>query len=224
MEVLYLMLESVQEGIWMNLEKGIKIKKVRVYATNIKRLIDIRKQRDKSPKEYKRQYHVSNDDNYMMGIYVGQTDRGRQKADFELISTLEAVNYYNSGVESQGIDILPPNSKNGFPIKWKLKIGTMVLLYETTQEEIFELSQSELCKRLYRITGLTTGGASGKYGEIAMVFQHEARPKKEIEIKNGRYKRGEDVHSGIRMLHTQFKALVQGQDFDLNDIGEITFK
>lgn len=216
--------KAVQEGIWMNWEKGIKIKKVRVYATNIKRLIDIRKQRDKSPKEYKRQYHVSNDDNYMMGIYVGQTDRGRQKADFELISTLEAVNYYNSGVESQGIDILPLNSKNGFPITWKLKIGTMVLLYETTQEEIFELSQSELCKRLYRITGLTTGGASGKYGEIAMVFQHEARPKKEIEIKNGRYKRGEDVHSGIRMLHTQFKALVQGQDFDLNDIGEITFK
>ena len=64
--------KAVEAGIWMNKDKKVAIRKVRVYAPLIKRPLDIRLQRDLSPKEYKRKFYVANDSNYMMGIYVGK--------------------------------------------------------------------------------------------------------------------------------------------------------
>ena len=99
--------KAVEAGIWMNREKGVAIKKVRIYTSQVKRPLDIRQQRDLSPKEYKRNFHVANDSNYMMGIYTGKSKNGKEKREFELINNLNAVEYYNSGVSVQDIDILP---------------------------------------------------------------------------------------------------------------------
>ena len=49
----------------------------------------------------------------------------------------------------------------------------------------------------------------------------EARPATEIKAKNGAYVQNEDFRPSIRMYHTQLKALVQGHDFDINELGEI---
>ncbi len=54
-----------------------------------------------------------------------------------------------------------------------------------------------------------------------MVHHQDARPSTDIKLKNGAYCEGEELRPGIIMLHTQFKALVAGVDFDLNDLGEI---
>lgn len=63
--------EAIANGIWMNKEKGIAIRKVRCFAPNVTRPLDIRHHRDLSTKEYKQQFHVTNDTNYAMAIYVG---------------------------------------------------------------------------------------------------------------------------------------------------------
>ena len=216
--------KAVEAGIWMNKEKGIKINKVRVYANQIKRPLEIRKQRDVSVKEYKRYFHVANDSNYIMGIYVGAGKKGKEKRTFELVNSLDAVRFYNSGVLKQGIDLLPDEDSNGYALKWKLKIGTMVLLYENTPEEIYDLDRRMLSRRLYKITGMTSMVISDcNYGKLALVFHQEARPSTEFSSKNGVYQSNEELRPGITLLHTQFKGLVQGQDFDINDIGEIIF-
>ena len=217
--------KAVETGIWMNWDKRVAIRKVRVYTPQIKRPLDIRSQRDLSPKEYKRKFHVANDSNFMMGIYVGKNKNGKEKRDFELINCLDAVEYYNSGVSVQGIDILPAESKNGYPLRWKLKVGTMVLLYEETPEEIYELDEAELCKRLYKITGMSSMIVNGcNYGTLSLLFHQEARPSSDVTFKNGAFKNGETIRAGITLLHTQFKALVQGYDFEMNDLGKIKFK
>jgi CRISPR-associated endonuclease Csn1 len=54
-----------------------------------------------------------------------------------------------------------------------------------------------------------------------MQHSQEARPSGELKAKNGAYKNQEDFRSKITMLHTQIKALVEGYDFNINDIGEI---
>ena len=59
------------------------------------------------------------------------------------------------------------------------------------------------------------------YGTIEMTHHQDARPSSEIKKKNGAYRSNEEFRPGIKMLHTQFKALVQGVDFELNDLGEI---
>lgn len=216
--------KAVEFGIWMNKDKGIKINKVRIYANQIRRPIEIRNQRDVSDKEYKRCFHVANDSNYAMGIYIGTDKKGKEKRTFELVNSLDAVRFYNSGVMKQGIDLLPNEDSNGYALKWKLKVGTMVLLYENTPDEIYDLDMRMLTKRLYKITGMSSMVVSGcSYGTLSLVYHQEARPSTEISSKNGVYRSNEDLRPGITLLHTQFKGLVQGQDFEINDIGEIIF-
>ena len=217
--------KAVEAGIWMNQDKRVAIRKVRVYAPQIQRPLHIRLQRDLSSKEYKHKFHVANDSNYMMGIYVGKNKSGKEKRDFELVNRLDAVGYYNSGVSAQGIDILRPESDNGYPLRWTLKIGTMVLLYDESPEEIYELGEAELCKRLYKITGMSSMVVNGcNYGTLSLLFHQEARPSKEVKVKKGAYKSGEQTRPAIALYHTQFKALVQGCDFEMDDLGKIKFK
>lgn len=217
--------KAVEAGIWMNQDKRVAIRKVRVYAPQIQRPLHIRLQRDLSSKEYKHKFHVANDSNYMMGIYVGKNKSGKEKRDFELVNRLDAVGYYNSGVSAQGIDILRPESDNGYPLRWTLKIGTMVLLYDESPEEIYELGEAELCKRLYKITGMSSMTVHGSnYGTLSLLFHQEARSSTDVKAKNGAFKNGEPTRAAIVLLHTQFKALVQGSDFEMDDLGKIKFK
>ncbi len=214
--------KAVEEGIWMNESKGVKINKVRTYANHIKRPLDIRHHRDVSTKEYKRQYHVANDGNYMLGIYVGKDNRGKEKRGFKLINLFEATKHFNS--EERFAPLLPATNENGFALKYQLQIGTMVLLYENSPEEIYSANKKELARRLYKVKGLSSMEVHGnKYGTIAMVYHQEARPSTEVKLINGAYKQGEQLRSGITMLHSQLKALVAGKDFAINELGEITF-
>ena len=48
--------------------------------------------------------------------------------------------------------------------------------------------------------------------------------EEDIKEDSGSYKNGEDYRAAIVMLHTQFHALVEGEDFEINALGEITLK
>lgn len=217
--------KALQHTIWMNEEKQIPIKKVRVFTGSVTRPINIRQQRDQSKHEYKRQYHVQNDRNYMMAIYVGQDKKGKEKREFELVNNITAANFYRRSNDKTPTDnqLVPLYSKSGYELRYKLKIGTMVLLYENSPEDVWELDKTNLQKRLYKVTGLSSMVIQGKfeYGTVEMVHHQNAKPSSEIKKVNGEYKSDEDFRPGIKMLHSQVKALVQGVDFDINDLGEI---
>lgn len=217
--------KAVEATIWMNEEKQIPIKKVRIFAGSVTRPLNIRQQRDLSRHEYKHQYHVMNDRNYMMAIYVGVNNKGKEKRDFELVSNLVAADYYKKSNDKTPTDgNLIPQNKNGLELRYQLKIGTMVLLYENLPEEVWDLDKSNLQKRLYKISGLSSMVIQGKYdyGTIELTHHQDARPSTDVKKKNGEFKADEEFRAGIKMLHSQFKALVQGVDFDINDLGEIT--
>ena len=217
--------KALEETIWMNEEKQIPIRKVRVFTGSVTRPIHIRQQRDQSKHEYKRQYHVQNDRNYMMAIYVGQDKKGKEKREFELVNNITAASFYRRSNDRVPTDnqLVPLKSKSGYELRYKLKIGTMVLLYENSPEEVWELDRRNLQKRLYKVTGMSSMVIQGKYefGTIEMVYHQEARPSTDIKKVNGVYVSNEEFRSGIKMLHTQLKALVQGVDFEINDLGEI---
>ena len=215
--------KALELGIWMNEEKQIPIKKVRIFANSVTRPINIRQHRDKSRHEHKRQFHVQNDRNYMMAIYVGNDGRGKEKRAFEIVSNIKAASFYRRSNQEPGGQPLVPNSKIGLPIKHQLKIGSMVLLYEKNPEEVWDLDAIRILRRMYIITGLSSMIIqTNAYGIISLVHHQEARPSSEIKLKNGAFKASEEFRPGIKMLHTQFKALVAGEDFEINDLGEIT--
>jgi CRISPR-associated endonuclease Csn1 len=63
--------------------------------------------------------------------------------------------------------------------------------------------------------------SSNEFGRIVLTHSQEDRPSGEIKAQNGAYKSQELFRNKIIMLHTQIKALVEGYDFIINDIGEI---
>ena len=216
--------EAVSGIIYMNEDKGIVIKKVRCFANDVKKPINIRHQRDLSRKEYKQQYHVKNDGNYMLAIYEDIV-KGKVRRDYELVKTIEAAEFYRRSTDRLEFEsLVPEKSPKGFPLRWKLKIGQHVLLYETTPDEIVLSDKSDLSKRLYVITGLSYLPIGTGYGSIVMRHHQEARMAKDVKTKNGSYKNGEPYRGSILMLHTQFNALVEGSDFDINALGEVIMK
>lgn len=218
--------KALDETIWMNEEKRIPIKKVRVFANSVTRPIKIRQHRDQSKYDYKRQYHVQNDRNYMMAIYEGLDKKGKEKREFELVNNITAASFYrrSNDREQSDIQLVPSFSKSGYKLRYKLKIGTMVLLYDNSPEEVWDLDRSELLKRLYKVTGMSSMVIQGKfeYGTIEMVHHQNAKPSSEIKKVNGEFKSNENFRPGIKMLHSQIRALVQDIDFKINDLGEIT--
>ena len=216
--------EAVSGTIYMNEEKGIVIKKVRCFANDVKKPINIRHQRDMSRKEYKQQYHVKNEGNYMLAIYEDVV-KGKVRRDYELVKTIEAADYYRRSTDkSERLSLVPERSPKGFPLKWNLKIGQHVILYETSPDEIVISDKADVSKRLYVITGLSINPVGTGYGSIVMRHHQEARMAKDVKVTKGAYKSSDPYRGSIFLYHTQFNALVEGYDFEINALGEIILK
>lgn len=205
--------------IYMNKEKGIEIKRVRCYASNVTRPLNIRQQRDASRHDYKRQFHVANDSNYALVIYEGMVGK-RMKRDFELINNLDAARFFNA--DRNDWPTIAPATKNDLPIRYQLKIGTQVLLMDKCETTLNFENTAELKKRLYKVVGLSIlNVGNSSYGRIVLRFHQEARNATDIKYIDGEYQVAEPFREGVRMLHTQFHALVEGVDFKLDALGHI---
>ena len=218
--------EAMSSTIWMNEEKQIPIKKVRCYTPSVTKPLNIRQQRDVSSKEYKQQYHVTNDSNYLLALYIGKDKKGKEKREFEIINMLQTAQYFKTSNDkvAVGKNIVPLKSEHDYPFAYSLKIGTMVLLYEKSPNEIWDASLMDNNKRLYKVVGLSAMRMKGRnvdYATIKLKHHEEARLSTELKAKNGAFKQGEDLRPSIIMLHTQLNALVQGYDFEINELGKI---
>lgn len=213
--------------VWMNEEKHIPIRKVRIFMDSVKNPIVLKKQRDLSEKEYKQDYFVVNDSNYCMALYEGTDAKNKIKRNFRVVSNMEAAQYFKSSNDKSDNNLVPHSDDNNYPLKYILKPGTMVLFYEKTKDELLSCSsKEELTKRLYKVIGLSTQRVDKwMYGVINFRHHQEARQiSSELKLKAGVWIRGEEYRPFVLLKHTQFNACVEGYDFDLTVTGEIKFK
>lgn len=210
--------EAISSTIWMNEEKRIPIKKVRCYTPTVTNPLPIRHHRDESRFEYKRRYHVKSGTNYMMAIYEGKDAKGQTKRGYELINNLDAARAFKKSGDRQTAKGPIPSEKNGLPYKYSLKTGTMVIFWENSPEEIWDLDVKELRKRMYKVTILTHNGDIGK---IELRHHQEARPKNELNGTGGKYISTDEYRPRINISHNQLDVLVEGYDFEINILGEI---
>ena len=220
-------MDTTKHTIWMNRDKGIPIRKVRIFTPGVTNPIHLKPQRDRSTKTYKQDYHVANDSNYCMAIYEGKNAKGQLKRTFEIISNLEAARYFKRSTDKTSRpDLVPQRDANGYPLRWLLKTGTMVLFYEQSPAELYDCSPRELSKRLYKVTGLSTLTIQKKYlyGSVMLRHHQEARASTELTAKSGVWTSQEAYRPIISILHTQLNAYVEGYDFEMSVTGKITFK
>ena len=215
-------INSDEYTIWMNREKGIPIRKVRIFTPNVTQPIALKKQRDLSDKEYKRDYHVANDGNYCMAIYEGHDKKGKPKRSFELVSNFEAAQYFKASADREARpDLVPLADANGFPLKCILKTGTIVLFYENSPAELYECTCKELTKRLYKVTAMAAEG------RVQFLFHQEARNQKTLTALYGAGASQfcqSNPSPKLRLSVSNFNMLVEGYDFELTVTGEIKFK
>ena len=205
--------DALNGTIWMNEEKQIPIKKVRC-ITSVKNPLSFehRKPRDTSNKSYKNDYYVAPDDNYLMAVYKGVTSKGKVKYMYEFINMIDAARFYKQSNDKVLVDgnIVQLN-KGGLNLYYTLKKGTMVLLYVDNPDEIWE-NNGDWSRRLYKVTELW------KDGRIVVTKHTEARPSSEVPKVTKGFCIGDS--KGL-YSYSKFSALVQGYDFEINELGEI---
>ena len=209
---------AIEAKIWMNKEKGIEIKKVRCFVKQTTPL-QIRPLRDVSRKEYKRNLLAWNDGNYKVAIYIGKNEKGKEEREFEEVNMLDAARYFrkSSSLEQTGDPLIPIKSEKGYPLVYTLSIGSMIILYDKTPEEIWDMDMKNLQKRLYKITAMSLTD-----GRMVVVHHQEARQATELKQEAIAYNYDGNLKPMLRIGFNKFRALVQGVDFDINDLGEIT--
>lgn len=206
--------EAMAGTIWMNEEKQIPIKKVRCYTSKKNPIsFDKKKQRDLSDKEYKRNYYVATKGNYIVALYVGSTKTGKRKTFYEFVNMMEAAGYYKTSNDKSvvGHNIVPLE-KDDCQLAFILKKGTMVIFYKETKDEVWDYSQKETVRNLYYVSGIESDG------RVTFKYHQEARRDEELPRNASDTS---DIKPKIRVGLASAKILVQGYDFEINELGEI---
>lgn len=206
--------DAMASTIWMNEEKQIPIKKVRCFTAVKNPLIfENRKPRDISDKEYKRNYYVTTNGNYMIALYVGLKINEKKNTFYEFVNMMEAASYYKTSNEKSTVGYnIVPQVKNDCHLKYVLKKGTMVIFYKETADEVWEYSLEDLVKNLYYVSVIESDG------RVTFKHQQEARQDKELPRTASE---AMDIKPKIRIGLASAKILVQGYDFEINELGEI---
>jgi CRISPR-associated endonuclease Csn1 len=208
--------KAMEEDIFMNEAKGIKIKKVRCFTPSVTNPLHIRSHRDMSLREYKRQYHVTLDGNYCMAIYEDEV-KGKMKRTYEIVNMIDAANYFK---DSSGLTKnypIAPETKNGLKYRCSVRTGTQIILLQSDDEEINLNDLEDIVRRFYYVAVMRSDG------RIVLRYSQDARDATSLkkERKSGAYKVGEQYRSEIMLSLSDFHALVEGVDFKIDALGEI---
>lgn len=208
--------KALEQGIFMNEEKGIRIQKVRCYApSTFSNLAHIRTHRDVSRHEHKRTFHVASNGNYMLAIYEGKVG-SRIKRSSQILSYLEATKLFKKGATRS---TLFPATYEGLNLKYTLTKGQMVLLLNEGEEHLDFSNKKLLAQRLFEVVGITYEVAA-KRGFITLKHHQEAKPSGELQFQKGSFS-SESWRSTYIQAHTQFRALIEGADFLISNDGKI---
>ena len=106
-------------------------------------------------------------------------------------------------------------------LKAIIKRGTRVLFYNTHAEEVLDLDQDSLSRRLYVVRKFNAAPTAYIY-----LYHHiEARDEREMDSsEKGKEYSTQQVPAFIRCTADTFKVLIEHYDFEVDPIGKIIFK
>lgn len=211
-------IKILQDDVWQNKDKGIRLKKVRCFAPTVTDPIHLKLHRNLSEHNHKQNYHVMNDENYVIAIYEGKNDKGKVIKGYEVINMLNAVHHYNCR-DQENHSLVPNHIQVGkktkvlIPFKYLLRKGDSVLFYDTEPEELFNLTNSELNTRMYKLVKFD------KSGRLYFRPHSEARPA--TELKEVYEFNTQKLSDQVRLPVSKFQGLVEGIDFRFSITGKI---
>ena len=102
----------------------------------------------------------------------------------------------------------------------------MIILWEKSPTEVWDLTISEINKRLYKVVGMSvnrikSGTKFYEFGNIVLRHNKEASAASELKTQDGEFKVGENYRAQRKLSHNQFNALIEGVDFKITPLGKI---
>ena len=183
--------------------------------------IEVKEQTYKSNKDYKNYYYAQNDGNYLCLLYEG-LHKGKIERQFRLINYFEAVQLKIKNTNDLWQEPYFKTLRNGkkqYNLSAIIKVDTKVLMWDNNPDELLELPQEELCKRLFVVYKFNLKGANCIY----LKNHIEARSDEEIKEKEDTIFDNNKYQAKIIMTANNFNCLIEGRDFEITPMGEIKF-
>lgn len=191
--------------------KDVYAKKIRIEA-HISNPIELKKQKDVSKKEYKQSYYVQNEENYILAVYRGVNSKGKQESSFRVLNLLDATK------SRQNKEILYPKYDESKEIKLNLyrtfKVGQIIILKETEDENVFELPLEKLRNRIYSVIGLSSSGK-----RFFIKLTHLTISEAWIYMTDSNF---DTIQKFRRFEFQKICCLTENTDFKISPTGEIT--
>ena len=182
--------------------------------------IEIKEQTYQSKHEYKNSYYAQNDGNYLCLLYEG-IKKGKVEREFRFLNYFDIANLgikhidqikkepYFQKIEDKNITL---------NLSAIVKVGTRVLMWKNSPEELTNLSSAELSKHLYSVYKFNWKGANCIY------LRNHIEARNEIP-KNEDYTFFDDkkYQALLTLVANGFNCLIEGRDFEINGLGQIVF-
>ena len=196
--------DACEQGIYMikkgkNGEGNVKTHRIRhVRCKAVKTALRIKEQTYKSSKDYKQFFYAAVGDLYVMCSY---TDG--KKRDFKIYSLYDISNHRKSGTEDIP-KFITDKKGNRLALDYELRKGDMVLVYKDSPEELYDMEQTNLKRRLYKVYGFENDGLRIRISNH--LFGTDEKAKSVKDYKN--------LPTAIRCGIKTIKFLIMGKHRD----------
>ncbi|MFZ4798586.1 MAG: type II CRISPR RNA-guided endonuclease Cas9 [Bacteroidia bacterium] len=180
-----------------------------------------------SKQEYKNVIYAQNNENTFCLYYELEVNNKIERA-FRIVGLFELAklglknesdlfndNYYKSMEGGKG------KNKINLPLHTILKVGTKVIFYKETIDELKEISKDLLLKRVFRIYKFNEPAPATVY----VYLQNHIEARTNDDLGGGEKDLSLDIYqSRIFLGASKFKTAIEGKDFEIKPDGEIEWK
>lgn len=178
--------------------------------------IEIKEQTYKSNKPYKNYYYAQNDGNYLCLLYEG-IHKGKIERQFKLMNYFEIVKLKIKDANELWQEPYFKTLRNGkkqYNLSAIIKVDTKVLMWNKTPDELLELPQTELNKRLFIVE---------KFNEPSSIYVFLKNHLEANEVKHQISFDSDSYKGALQLTANNFNCLIEGRDFEITPMGEIKF-
>ena len=151
--------DACEQGIYMikkgeDQEHNIKTHRIRHIRchTSVRSALKIKEQLNKSTKDYKQYFYAESGDLYTICCYTN----GKKK-EYRPYRLYDIAQHRKSGIEDIP-EFITDKKGNRLELAYKLRSGDMILLYENTPEELYDMDPVNLKQRLFKVDRFESKG------------------------------------------------------------------
>lgn len=177
--------------------------------------VEVKKQTYFSQYDYKNMYYAQNDGNYLYLLYEG-INKGKFGRKAEIINYMQISLLGISSIEelqSEPYYMRKVEGKKTYNLSAIITSGTKVLMWENSPEELCDLDNQELSKRLFVVDHFN------KPGSIYIYLRNHLEANEDFDYETS-YCKGV-YQSGVMLTPDNFNCLIENRDFVIDEIGKI---